>query len=287
MKITTKIVTSIFAGALAFGMLGIVGCSSNEPAAQEDLTTEAIKASDIEITGSGFTIMEGNVVNYAFTVENPNEGYIANNVTFTIEAYDENDLMLVGSGETISEVYPGVETGATGTAYMPDADRTIARFEIKPLMEHIIWTKTDLTPEEVDNMFQISDVDVTRDEEGSVVAKGKVSTDLTQDAEENSSSSDGEYSYTSRMVNAHAVAILKDASGNILCGGASTSLMLDPSMVPINAGMPTGEGEAPEGEGEDLSGGEMSTDIASTNFTITIPNAPDYATCSIIITPGI
>ncbi len=139
MKFTNKIAATIAAGVLAFGMLGVVGCSSQEETPTE-LTTASINAQDIEVTGVGFTVLDDGTVNYAFTVNNPNEGYIAEGVTFTIEGYDADGSMLVGGGETIQTIYPGVQTAAAGTAYIPNGGNALATFEVSPLMEHVNWT---------------------------------------------------------------------------------------------------------------------------------------------------
>ena len=159
MKLTSKIAASIAAGALAFGMLGVVGCSSQEETPTE-LTTASINAQDIEVTGVGFTVLDDDTVNYAFTVNNPNEGYIAEGVTFTIEGYDADGVMLVGGGETIQTIYPGVQTAAAGTAFLPSSGSPLATLEVSPLMEHVNWTKTTETAEQVENEFSTSDVTV-------------------------------------------------------------------------------------------------------------------------------
>ena len=102
------------------------------------------------------------------------------------------------------------------------------------------------------------------------------------------------------------VAILRDADGNILCGGTAMSIMLDPSMTPIITGATEGavpgtldedgnpvesenaepsEDEEAPAEGEEQA--EEENNVATTTYTITIPGIVQYATISVYATPGI
>ncbi len=97
------------------------------------------------------------------------------------------------------------------------------------------------------------------------------------------------------------VAILRDADGNILCGGTAMSVMLDPSMTPIITGATEGavpgtldeEGnpvESPDAGNTEPPAEEESQEennVASTTYTITIPGIVPYASVSIYATPGI
>lgn len=305
MKLTSKIAATIAAGALAFGMLGVVGCASEEAEEQTtDITTADISAQDIEVTNVGFTVLDNQTVNYAFTVNNPNEGYIADGCTFTIEGYDADGVMLVGGGETIQEIYPGVETGAAGTAFLPDPESQIATFEIKPLMEHVIWTKTDVTSEDVSKMFEVTDVNITAQEDSQEVT-GLISADLGEE----SSTGDAATDMLGRRMNARIVVLLKNSAGEIIGGGSSSSIMLDASMTGFGAAQATAEAvAADEDRGEDMDeqaeeaqqmqeaeaeaeAAEQATggnsNIATTNFVITIPGNIDYANYQIVVTPGI
>ncbi len=305
MKLSKKLVATLSAGVMAFALFGLAGCAGSDQAdSTKESTTEEINAQDIEVTASGYTVLPDQTVSYAFTVENPNEGYVANSVTFTIEGYDENDVMLIGGGETIQEVYPGVTTAAAGTSYLSDASAKIARFEIKPLMQNVLWTKTTETPEQLNSMFQLSDTQVTEGD-GSMTITGSISADMPSNDEEGGSALDN-------RMDAHVVAILRDADGNIICGGSAMGIMLDPSMTPVNT---SGSGVVPgtvdengnlvdeEGnpiepnDAEVISGepteeelqaeGEESTSKATTTYTITIPGVVSYATVDVYATPGI
>lgn len=302
MKLSKKLVAMLSAGVMAFSLLGMVGCSSSDSTSTTaESTTEEINAQDLEVTGAGFTVLPDQTVSYAFTVENPNEGYVANSVTFTIEGYDENDVMLIGGGETIQEVYPGVTTAAAGTSYLSDPDAAIARFEVKPLMQNILWTKTTETPEQLNSTFQLSENEVT-EADGAMTISGTISAEMA-----NSDESEG--SALDNRLDAHVVAILRDADGNILCGGTAMGIMLDPSMTPIltdsaGSGVVPGsvdeEGNPIEPNDAELVSGEPSEEelaaaetagtennVATTTYTITIPGVVDYATVDVYATPGI
>lgn len=297
MKFTSKIAATIAAGALAFGMLGVVGCSSQEDTPTE-LTTASINAQDIEVTGVGFTVLDDDTVNYAFTVNNPNEGYIAEGVTFTIEGYDADGSMLVGGGETIQTIYPGVQTAAAGTAFLPEGGNALATLEISPLMEHVNWTKTTETPEEVENQFTTSDVNV-ENVDGTEQVTGKLSIDFGND----SSSSDSAASMLDMRATARVVVLFKNEAGEIIGGGSSNSIMLDASMIAtMNAATPElddqGNPIEPAAD-EDISADEaaaadaaaaeaaaQASNVATATWTIAVPGNMGFASYDIIVTPG-
>lgn len=298
MKLTSKIAASIAAGALAFGMLGVVGCSSEDSSANTELTTAEINAQDIEVTGVGFTVLDDETVNYAFTINNPNDGYIAEGVTFTIEGYDADGNMLIGGGDTIQTVYPGVETASAGTAYMSPSSSPLTTFDVKPLMEHINWTKTTQTAEEIQNEFTTSDVQV-QNVDGTDTITGNITIDFGDDA-----STDDAASMLDMRATARVVVLFKNDAGEIIGGGSSTSIMLDASMIPIYGagttveldenGVPIEQEEGAElGElvGGDVSNpeggdGNQVANVATTTWTITIPGNIPFASYDVIVTPG-
>lgn len=297
MKFTNKIAATIAAGVLAFGMLGVVGCSSQEETPTE-LTTASINAQDIEVTGVGFTVLDDGTVNYAFTVNNPNEGYIAEGVTFTIEGYDADGSMLVGGGETIQTIYPGVQTAAAGTAYIPNGGNTLATFEVSPLMEHVNWTKTTETPEEVESQFTTSDVQV-ENIDGTEQITGKISIDFGND----SSSSDSAASMLDMRATARVVVLFKNEAGEIIGGGSSNSIMLDASMIAMSGaatpqldeeGNPIEPSEDQEVSAEDAAAADaaaaeaaaQASNVATSTWTIAVPGNMGFASYDVIVTPG-
>lgn len=297
MKFTNKIAATIAAGVLAFGMLGVVGCSSQEETPTE-LTTASINAQDIEVTGVGFTVLDDGTVNYAFTVNNPNEGYIAEGVTFTIEGYDADGSMLVGGGETIQTIYPGVQTAAAGTAYIPNGGNALATFEVSPLMEHVNWTKTTETPEEVESQFTTSDVQV-ENIDGTEQITGKISIDFGND----SSSSDSAASMLDMRATARVVVLFKNEAGEIIGGGSSNSIMLDASMIAMSGaatpqldeeGNPIEPSEDQEVSAEDAAAADaaaaeaaaQASNVASSTWTIVVPGNMSFASYDVIVTPG-
>lgn len=308
MKLSRKIIAALSAGALAFAMMGMVGCSAEEEQTDTELTTADINAQEIEVTQTGFEVLDENVC-YAFTVNNPNEGYVANGVTFTIEGYNDEGTMVMGGGETMQMIYPGIETACAGTSYLAPETGTITRFEVRPLMDNVIWTKTDMTAEEIESKYEITNVEVGTSE-GTTVVSGTISADLGVD-----SNSDADALANARE-DVHLVVLFKDADGKLLCGGSSMGIMLDPSMTsimgtPINpeaaATEPVeGEGGTPIDEGTELdeNGQPIASDpaaaeidepvpaevqpstVASTTFYVSIPGIFNYASYQIIATPG-
>lgn len=283
MKIVSKLIASAAVCVLAFSLVGCAGDST--PQEEKEYTTQEISAQDVEVTGQGYSVASDGTVNYAFMINNPNEGYVAQNLTFTIEGYSADDMMLIGGGETVAEVYPGVETAVAGISYISDPDTEIARFEITPLMETVTWEKTDMTADEVKDMFSVGGIETTRQDDGTLVVSATVSTDLGKDKEENAN----EPAAPTDLIEAHAVCILRDDSGNILCGGYTNGFMMDQSMVdPTGATNPDAEGEPGDGqEAAPPSTGETTgSQMASTTVSMTITGAPNFASCDVYVFPG-
>lgn len=283
MKISNKLVAVASCAALAFTMFGVVGCSSNEEPVNREITTADINAQDIEVTSVGYTVLDEQSISYAFTVNNPNAGYIADGVTFTVEAYDADDQMIVGTGDTIHEVYPNIETASASVAYISGDADSIDRFEVKPLMEHVRWTKTDLTSENLSEMFQVSNVNI-ESTDGQLQITGTVSCDLGSDDTESGNTT---LAIDTRQ-NAQVTVLLLNGAGDIICGGESNPIMLDASMVG-EYGAPAAvdeEGNIIEDTGDEPVMAAGSENLASTSFLVTIPGIVNYDSYKVVVTPG-
>lgn len=88
----------------SFGLL--TGCSSDESDSEEkDL---------ISIESSGFDLSDPEQISFAFSTKNNNDGQLASNVVFIVDACNAIDQSLVSTSVVISAMYPGVETYAAG-----------------------------------------------------------------------------------------------------------------------------------------------------------------------------
>lgn len=303
MKLSRKIIASLSAAALAFAMLGMVGCSTEEETVETELTTADINAQDIEILETGYEVIDQSLC-FAFTVKNPNAGYIANGVTFTVDGYNEEGSMVTGGGATLQMIYPDIETACAGTTSFDPEAGNIVRFEVHPLMENVTWTKTDVTPEEFANRFELSNVQVS-EIDGQTIVNGSVSADLGVSLE-----SDDADALANAREDVHVVVLFRDADGKLLCGGSSLGVILDPSMTsvigtPINPDETMAEGsEADDGTLLDENGEPVASDpaaaevdepvpaevapstVATTTFYIPMPGIVNYASYQIIVTPG-
>lgn len=287
MRITKKIIAAAASAALACSMFGLVGCAGDDSASntQQEITTADINAQDIEVTNVGYTVLGDGTLSYAFTVNNPNEGYIADGVTFTIEAYDADDMMVVGGGETIHQIYPNFETAAAGTSYLVEGTE-IARFEVQPLMEHVRWTKTSEDASALAAKFNVSDIEITNPD-GQTDVAGTISCDLGS----SENSGDGGTSMIDARESAQITILFLDADGNIICGGESSSIMLDPSMTLTNVA-PTGVDEDgnpvyDEAAATPATSDENAGNVVSTSFNINIPGTFGYDSYKILVAPSI
>lgn len=284
MKITAKIAACACACAMAFGLFGCGGSDQNAQEVKE-YTTDEITAQEVEVLSSGYSISDDGTVNFAFFANNPNEGYVARNLTFTIEGYDDEDVMLIGGGQTVTELYPNVETAVAGTTYLANSDKSIARFEIIPMMDTVLWEKTTGTAEDYENKFTI-DVDTqSRNDLGELVIDATVTGQVGPLAPENPSNN----GTVAGFEEGHAVCVLYDASGKIVGGGFSGGFILDNSSV-ITAEAPDANAVSEEGEeGESTDSGEPDTNsehTAATTVSIIISNPPAFDKIEVFAYPG-
>ena len=312
MRTPKKLVAVLAASAMALTMFGCSGTQEEETVAEPDMiTSEEISAQEIQIKQTGYSLDDQGNINYAIIANNPNEGYIANSVMFSIEGYDENDRMLLGTAETIMDMYPGVDTGVVGTAHVVESDLPLVRFEVSASVDLVNWTETDLSASEIEDMFTVDTQDAAN-VDGTTTISGTLSADVP-DAEE--ATSEDEDTTTDR-ISASVVAILQDADGKLICGGDEDNIIFDMPMViepveepvePNDAELVSGEGaeEADENADENAEEGEegdeataeseepvaeeaapVQSDRATASFSISIPNAPSYARYILLVVPA-
>ena len=89
MKPFAKIAAIIASAALA---LSALGCSS-APAASQPAGPD-FDVQDIQVSNPGYAITDEGKLRYAFVAVNPNEGHVAQEVIFTVEAHDANGSMI-------------------------------------------------------------------------------------------------------------------------------------------------------------------------------------------------
>lgn len=242
MKILAKISAVLISATMA---VSAFGCGSSD-AASQNAADSGFEPEAIEVNDPGFAITDAGKLRYAFIAVNPNDGYLAEGVVFTIEAYDASGSMIAGSGETISALYPGAETPGSGEAdlFSRTTDTPeVASLSIVPMMDTATWTKTDIDNDAIEASMDIANARMSTGDDGLDIkatiqyAEGD---DLKLDA--------------SKVTDFRAVAVLFDDAGNALCGTDPITLTLD------------------------------SAD-ATYDFAETIPNPPVYSECNLYVTP--
>lgn len=278
MKAISKVVAVLAVSALAFGMFGCSNDSSSSttnPDEAQTYTSEDIKATDISVEKSGFSIVEdtsvdadGNEItvpaaDYAFVVQNNNAGYVAQNVPFNVNGYNANGEVVFSGGASCMFIYPGIQTAVSGnTAITAEegVDTNVVELTVEPLMSTVEWLKTGLTDSEIANMFTVENATAERTESG---------LQITASITGNMSDVDKVYKIANLetpTLEGHWIAIFTDANGNILFGSDSSPVMIDQAM------MDSAQGE----DGVELN-----------NASATITNAPDYAEFEIYVMPSL
>lgn len=194
----------VVAVALAATTLSCMGCSSGS----NETSGANFDVQDIEIASSGYTIGENNTLRYAFVAKNPNEGHLAHNVVFSVEAYDTTGRMVVGAGNTMQLMYPGQDVGGCGTAEIvasANASQSgqtpdISYIKVTPIMDSIEWSDTSYSSSKLEESISIDNArTASKSADGTLGIRADVSTTLD-------------------TVSLEAVTILFDADKNPICG---------------------------------------------------------------------
>lgn len=222
-----------------------MGCSSSETTSQD--STPGFEPQAIEINESGFAVTDDGMLSYAFVAVNPNEGHVAQDVVFTIEAYDDNGSMIAGGGDSIPVLYPGVETAAAGETELFSKDTStpkVARLSISALLDSATWTDTSLTADDVENLVDIVNPRMSEnDNELNIKASIVMNT------------GDDDTDGVSGNLELRAVALLSNAAGQAICGTEPVVFTL-------------------------------SSDSPDYDLTTLIVDAPDYEECNLYVTPN-
>lgn len=242
-----KIISKIAAIAISAAMAACAfGCGSSDTSAQS--SNPGFEPQDIEINDPGYSITDEGKLRYAFVAVNPNDGYVAENVIFTVEAYDASGSMIAGGGETIPVLYPGVQTAGAGEADLFSQDTSspkVASLSVVAMMGSITWTATTITNEDIEDSIDIVDprMSGTDGEDADITASIRLSQgdELKIDA--------------SKPIDLRVVALLFDEEGNAICGTAPVAVTLD-------------------------------SESETYSFNEVVSNTPSYGNCNLYVTPN-
>lgn len=217
MKALAKIAAlavSVIMAASAFG------CGSSDSASQT--SNPGFEPESIQINDAGFCITDEGMLSYAFVAVNPNDGYVAEDVVFTIEAYDASGSMIAGDSQTMSALYPGAETPGAGVTEMfslDSDDPQVANLSIAALTDSITWNATTITNDDIESSLHIVSPRMsTSSSDGTLSIKASIDLAEGDDLKLNASS----------PIELRAVALLFDESGAAICGTEPVIFTLDP-----------------------------------------------------------
>lgn len=241
MRLLSKIVAIAVSAIMAACMFG---CGSSNGAKESGPDFEV---QTIEVNDAGFAITNEGTLLYAFVAVNPNDGHVAQDVVFTVEAYNSEGSMIVGDSQTIPVLYPGIEAAGAGEAelFAPDtANPEVANLTISAMMDSVVWTTTTLSADEIDAMDSITYPRATTGD-GGLTIKANIEMATGEEAPENMPA----------QIEVRAVAVLFDDGGQAICGTEPVTFTL-------------------------------SQDEADYSFSGVIENAPKYAECKLYASPA-
>lgn len=260
--------------ALCVSLVGCGGQSQDQTGSQQ-VETVSIDATPIQVERSGFSVSNDGEVNYVFTMNNPNDGYIADRVTFSISGYDEDGNMVLGAAESVERMFPGIQYAVAGTSFMAGSG-TLSRIEITPSMDGIGWIETDIDPDSVSGLFSIVNPRTARLADDSASISGRV----VADEEETIANIEG---VSADAISAKICAVLLDSEGNLVGGAMADGLVFDQEEGVVHETEGTsGNGEAEEQAEDASSEGEV---LKAAQFSITIQGAPGFKECRYFVMP--
>lgn len=236
-KITALALSAVMA-ASAFG------CGSSD---STQAANPGFEPQDIQINDPGYFVSDEGMLNYAFLAVNPNDGHVANDVLFTIEAYDANGSMIAGTSQTISALYPGSETpGAGETELFSQKTRNpeVASFSIVAIMDSITWTDSPITNADLEDSIEIANSRMSTGDNGDINIKADIQLSEGDDMKLDAS----------KPIELRAVALLFNSSGQAIAGTEPVIFTLDPNSE-------------------------------SYSYTAVIANPPAYAQSNLYVTP--
>lgn len=276
-----KAVVAVIAMAMsAILALFLAGCQDQAQSGPSTTSGDniTINASPIEIVDQGYAIGSTGEVDYAFIVNNPNKGYIADDVMFTISGYDGEGAMVLANVATASSLLPGARTAVVGSSYLANNADSIEQFDIRVSMETVQWKETSIEASSLDNMFQIAGARNGRGNDNSVNVSGRV---VALNAGELANIEGvGEES-----LSVDVTAVFIDSEGNPIAGSTVNGVKLNEL-----EGVAKGEGADGNDSPDSASGNaEDGTDgaLRSGQFEVSLANAPAYKEIRYFVMPVI
>ena len=270
-----SIVGFVAATALCFSM---VGCASEtqDEIEETQVETVSIDAKAIEIDEAGYSVGADGEVSYAFTMTNPNDGYIADRITFSISGYDADGAMVLGAAESVERMFPGIEYAMAGTAFLAD-NAVIDRIEVTPSMDLVGWIETDISAADAAEMFSVVDTRSGRLSDDTVVASGRVVADNIDDI----AAAEG---VSADAISAKVCAVLVDTDGNLIGGGLAEGLVFDEEEGIVHESENMGsDASTAEQAAEKSAEGEV---LKAASFSISITGAPGFKECRFYVMPA-
>lgn len=240
-----RVACLIAIGAFAASLLALAGCSS-----QSGDGSAGFDVVDIEVSKSGYSLGDDGTLRYVFIANNPNEGHLAENVVFSVGAYDASDELIADAGITVPAIYPNHREAVSGSTqvYATSGDGSsaaagssesslpeVAYIRISPIMESAEWSDTSYDGAALEGLVSIDETKMSNRGGESLSISAQVSTTLDS-------------------VDLFAVAVLSDADGNLICGS-------------------------------DWAVFECASDGGPSSISLSIANAPEYENCYVYVSP--
>lgn len=271
-------IVGIFAAtALCFSMVGIAGCASDAQTKNDvqEAETVAIDASPIQINEVGFSTGADGAINYAFTMTNPNDGYIADRITLSISGYDANGTMVLGAAETVERMFPGIEYAMAGTSFLAGTT-DVERLEVIPSMDQVGWIETDISTSTLEGLFSVVDPRSGRLSDDTVMASGRV---VANDADALTALE----GVSPEGISAKVCAVLVATNGDLLAGGVVDGLEFNEEESIVHQTESIGsDATSTERAAQESSDGEV---LRAATFSIAIEGAPGFKECRFFVMP--
>lgn len=272
-----SIVGIFAAAALCCSMVGVAGCASDAQTQSDaqEVETVTIDAMPIQIDEVGFSIGADDAVNYAFTMTNPNDGYIADRITLSISGYDADGTMVLGAAESVERMFPGIEYAMAGTTFLAGTT-DIERLEVTPSMDQVGWIETEVSSNTIESLFSVVDPRSGRLSDDTVVASGRV-------VANNADTLAALEGVSSDAISAKVCAILVDTNGNIIAGGTADGLEFTEEEGIVHGAESMGsDAETAERAEQESSDGEV---LRAATFSISMEGAPGFKECRYFVMP--
>lgn len=178
-EVMKKVLLALIAGVMVFAITGCAkevevknqgeATSTESSSAETTTVTSEADRQDIKVVKSGYWIDEYENGHYGVILENPNQGWVAENFQLIIKGLDASGNVVGSATDYVDLLCSNGQTGFAGDTYISGA----TTLEFSVVVGSNNWTEDTLQQAEYDEVMHVDSVNATSDEYGYLTVAGE------------------------------------------------------------------------------------------------------------------